>query len=132
METSKLNWQLWLKQGDQYFKAATPKSSTSRFDTVVRYNLISMSLEGYIMAILDFHQKMPENHTYIDLITALETVMPIDEVLKNRILQYESIQSICSIDKFHIAKPTEEEIFDLKGAISEISILAHNTCIAAA
>ncbi|MBU1054005.1 MAG: hypothetical protein KKC46_09270 [Proteobacteria bacterium] len=128
MNTHSLNWQTWLKNGDQYLKAATPKSKKSRFGAGIRYNLLSMSLEGYVMAILDYHHDLPQNHTYIDLIIALETVMPIDETLKKRILQYENIQSICSIEKYHRRDPTEEELDDLKGAIVEISMMAHKTC----
>jgi hypothetical protein len=128
MNTTSLNWQTWLVQGDQYFKAATPKKTVSRFATDIRYNLISMSLESYIMAILDFHNTLPDNHTYIDLMTALETVIPVDAELKKRILQYESIQSICSVDKYHRINPTEEELLDLKKAIGEIKMLAYKVC----
>lgn len=128
MKTNKLNWNTWLKNGDQYLKAATPKAKKSRFGADIRYNLLSMSLEGYIMAILDFHNNLPLNHTYYDLVTALETVRPIDAKLKKRILQYENIQSICSIEKYHRSDPTEEELDDLKGAIIEISLMAHQTC----
>lgn len=128
MYKSDLNWQTWLKNGDQYLKAATPKGKKSRFGTDIRYNLLSMSLEGYIMAILDFHNKLPDNHTYKDLIFGLERVMPVDTALKQRILQYENIQSICSIEKYHRSSPTEEELDDLKGAINEISMIAHRTC----
>lgn len=130
MSEKKLNWRIWLQQGDQYLKAATPKSGISRFGTEVRYNLISMSLEAYIMAIMDFHQALPKNHTYTDLIIGLETVIPLDEKLKNRILQYENIQSICSIEKYHTVAPTEAELIDLKGAIIEISTMAHSICAA--
>ena len=132
MELRELNWHTWLKQGDEYKKAGTPKGSSSRFGTDVRYNLISMSLESYIMAILDFHGTLPDNHTFLDLITALETVMPVNEGLKKRILQYESIQSICSIDKYERVNPTEEEVSDLTGAIEEISVIAHETCVSVA
>lgn len=128
MKESKLNWSNWLIQGDQYLKAATPKSGISPFGAEIRYNLISMSLEAYIMAIMDYHQAMPENHTYTDLIYGLETVMPLDEDLKNRILRYENIQSICSIDKYHTEAPSEDELFDLKGAVVEISTMAHAIC----
>lgn len=128
MYKSDLNWQTWLKNGDQYLKAATPKGKKSRFGTDIRYNLLSMSLEGYIMAILDFHNNLPDNHTYKDLILGLERVMPVDAILKKRILQYENIQSICSIEKYHRSSPTEEELDDLKGAINEISMIAHRTC----
>ena len=128
MKTGDLSWRTWLKNGDQYLDAATPKKKTSRFGTDIRYNLLSMALEGYIMAILDFHGDLPENHTYTDLVLALERVVPIDNALKKRILTYENLQSICSIDKYSRKNPTEMELVDLKGAIDEISRLAHETC----
>jgi hypothetical protein len=128
MEESKLNWKTWLVKGDQYIKAGTPKSGKSRFGTDINYNLLSMSLESYVMAILDYKQNLPDNHTYSDLIYGLERVMPIDQDLKHRILKYESIQSICSIDKYSVTLPTEEEINDLRGAINEIKELAYSTC----
>lgn len=128
MLKTKLNWKTWLEQGDQYLRAATPKTGKSFFGPEVRYNLISMSLEAYIMAIMDYNEALPQNHTYTDLIMGLETVINLDENLKNRILKYENIQSICSIDKYHILAPTEDELFDLKGAIVEISEMAHTVC----
>jgi len=128
MTTQDLNWQTWLKHGDQYLKAATPKGKKSRFGADIRYNLLSLSLEGYIMAILDYHRKLPDNHTYTDLICALETVVPIDETLKQRILRYENIQSICSIEKYYRSSPTEADLHELRGAIDQISKLAHTQC----
>ncbi len=125
LKKSDLNWQKWLKNGDQYLMAATPKGEKSRFGADIRYNLLSLSLEGYIMAILDYHNDLPLNHTYTDLINSLETVIPIDKKLKVRILKYENIQSICSIEKYHRTNPTEEELDDLKGAVTEISKIAH-------
>lgn len=124
-----LNWRTWLEEGDQYLRATTPKVEVSRFRPEVRYNLISMSLEAYIMAIMDFYKKLPQNHTYSDLITGLETVVDLDEGLKKRILQYENIQSICSVEKYHTTAPTEEELVDLKGAVVEISGIAHSICV---
>jgi len=128
MRDRELNWRTWIIQGDDYLKASKPKGKKSKFGTTILYNLLSMSMESYIMAILDIHKTLPENHTYTDLINALEVTIALDEVLKNRILKYESIQSICSVDKFIINEPTEGEIFDLGGAIDELSLLAHQIC----
>ena len=128
MKTDNLNWQTWLKNGDQYLNAATPKKKTSRFGSSIRYNLLSMALESYVMAILDYHGDLPENHTYTDLMIALERVVPIDNTLKKRILAYENLQSICAIDRYSRKDPTEEELTDLKGAIDEMSRIAHKTC----
>lgn len=128
MEKEKTNWVTWLVKGDQYLTAGTPKSDKSKFGTDILYNLLSMSLESYIMAILDYKQNLPDNHTYTDLIYGLERVMPIDKDLKLRILKYESIQSICSVDKFSITLPSVEDINDLRGAIVEIKDLAYTSC----
>ena len=132
MKESRLNWKTWLSSGDQYLKAGTPKGTKSRFGTEIRYNLLSMSFEGYCMAILDFKRNLPDNHTYTDLIHGLERVMPIDQDLKARLLKFENIQSICSIEKFHIASPSEEELRELTVAIHEIRSLAYETCISVA
>jgi len=128
MKISNLNWRTWLKNGDQYLSAATPKNKAGRFGANIRYNLLSMALEGYAMAILDYHGDLPENHTYTDLMAALEEVVLIEGSLKKRILACENIQSICSIDKYSRNDPTEEELKDLKGAIDEMGRIAHETC----
>lgn len=125
MANKKLNWKTWLQEGDQYLKAY---GTRSRFGAEIRYNLISMSFEAYTMAILDFHNCLPNNHTYTDLLIALESVITIDKTLKSRILKYENIQSICSIDKYHTEKPSEEDLSDLKSAVIEISTIAHTIC----
>lgn len=128
MENNKNNWTEWLMQGDQYLKAGTPKSGKSKFGTGILYNLLSMSMESYIMAILDYKKNLPDNHTYTDLVNGLERVMPVNPKLRDRILKYESIQSICSVDKFIIKEPTTHQIDDLRGAIIEVKGLAYDTC----
>ena len=128
MDTMELNWKVWLTRGNQYLRAASPKSEKSRFNTDIRYNLLSMGMESYIMAILDYHNTLPDNHTYTDLIMALENVVPIKKTLKNRILKYENIQSICSIEKYHRTSPSEADLTDLHGAIVQIAEIAVNIC----
>lgn len=128
MSEQRINWEIWLQQGDQYLTAGTPKGDKSKFGTSILYNLLSMSLESYVMAILDFKQNLPDNHTFTDLIMGLERVTPINQTLKQKILKYESIQSICSVDKFSIKQPSVDEIDDLRGAIVEIKTMAYEHC----
>ena len=122
------NWKKWLKDGDEYMKSMPAPGITSKFGTDIRYNLLSMGFESYVMAILDYKENLPDNHTYTDLIYGIERVMPFDQDLKKRILKYESIQDICSLDKYTILQPSEEDIRDLHGAILKIKDLAHCTC----
>ena len=56
------------------------------------------------MAILDYHGTLPDNHPFIDLVAALELVSPLEQSLKGRILKYEGLQTICSIDKYSLLK----------------------------
>ena len=129
MPETAINWRIWIAQGDQYFKAAAPEGRKSKLNAAIRYNMLSMAFEGYVMAITDFYKNLPENHTYTDLLNALDQVQPIDASLKERILRYENIQSICSIEKYHTVDPSEEDLEDLEGAIREIAVIARRTCV---
>lgn len=128
MSNQKLDWKTWLKRGDQNLRSAIPKGEKSKFGTSIRYNLLSMSFEDFSMAMLDYHNSLPDNHTYTDLLNALEKCVPVREDLKNKILKYESIQSICSIAKYTRTDPTEEEIAELTEAVTEIKELAYKVC----
>ena len=121
------DWQTWLENGDRYLAAAAGKKG--RFDTALRYNLLSMALEGYVMAISDFHSLLPDNHTYTDLMDALERVAPLAPDLKEQILAHESIQQICSIEDYHRSHPTETALADLRQAIEQVASMAHETCL---
>lgn len=127
MISTELNWETWLRNGDQYLKAAGTPEKT-RFDTDILYNLLGMALEGYVMAILDIHNSLPDNHTFTDLMDALETVCPVNIELRKRILDYENIQSICSTEKYHREKPAVHEVHELRKAVKEIGTLAHEIC----
>ncbi len=124
------NWKTWIEHGNLYIKSCTPRNDKPKFfRPSIRYNLLSMAFESYVMGILDYHKTLPENHTYTDLVYALEKVIPLEIGLKNRILKYESIQSICSMDKYIIKEPTEYELTDLYSAVKEISVMAGKICV---
>jgi len=128
MAESTNNWRTWIVKADQYMKAAAPEGRKSRFNNSIRYNMLSMSFESYVMAVMDYHHTLPLNHTFTDLVEGLEKVAPISDTLKQRILQYENIQSICALDKYHIQEPADAELQDLEAAIREIGAVAHRIC----
>ncbi|MFW5657591.1 MAG: hypothetical protein ACOCXS_03255 [Bacteroidota bacterium] len=128
MSTRELNWHTWLKEGDQFIHAATPKNPLKAFRPEIRYNLLSMAFESYVMAILDFFNTLPDNHTFTDLFLALDKVMLVDKTIKQRILNYENIQSICSVEQYHTRPPEESELDDLRDAIMHIKNRAYETC----
>lgn len=121
-------WTTWLTNGEKYFRAACPEGRESRFLPELRYNLLSMSLEGYVMAIADFHNTLPYNHTYTDLMETLETLVSLDPDLKARILKHERLQEICSLEDYHRSTPSEEDLAELGSAVDRIGTLARSVC----
>lgn len=122
-------WEEWLDNGEKYYKAASPKDGKSRFTPDLQYNLLSMSLEGYVMAISGYHNLLPENHTYTDLMDALERVVQVDPDLKEQVLRHESIQEICSIEDYSRSHPSETALGELRAAIFKLGELAHKICV---
>ena len=118
----------WLKEGAQYQKAVTPGSMKVKFTPTIAYNILSMSLESYCMAIMDKHQNLPDNHTFYDLVDGLERVIALDPVLKDRILDLGKYQEICSIKEFQIAQPDEQAIVEFHEVLKDVAALAEQQC----
>lgn len=124
-----LNWQQWLKEGQQYEKAGIGKNKTaSKLDPIIVYNLFSMSLESFCMAILDYHGTLADNHTFSDLLDSLERVCPVKPDLKCRILELEKCQQICSFDDFVVAQVDSIVNREFQDVIKLVSELAHAEC----
>ncbi len=123
-------WQKWLREGDQYRKAAGNDSNRKpKFGVSIQYNIVSLALESYVMAILDYFNTMPDNHTFTDFVEALEKVIPLDPTLRERILRHEQIQKICSFTDYVREEATSEQIRDFKDAVGQIAALAHDICV---
>ena len=60
------NWSIWLREAHQYLKAG--KNEKKRFDNSILYNLLAMSLEKFVMAILGYNLMLPVNHKFTDLV----------------------------------------------------------------
>ena len=122
------DWTTWLANGEQYYRAACPEGRKSRFLPELQYNLLSMSLEGYVMAIADVNGTLPYNHTYTDLMETLETLVPLDPDLKAVILKHERLQELCSLDDYHRSTPSEADLAELRSAVDRIGALARTAC----
>lgn len=124
-----MDWKTWLKGGDQYLRAASGKNGApSKFSPVVRYNLLAMGLEGYVMAAVDAHRNLPDNHTFTDLMEAMDKYCPIDPELRAKIIHYENAQHLCRFDQFTIRELTAPELDDFRSVVTELGAFAHAEC----
>lgn len=124
-----LNWKQWLIEARQYEDAGTSKNrAASRLSPVVVYNLFSMSLESYCMAILDYHGTLADNHTFTDLMDSLEKICVVDPELKRRILDLEKCQQICSFKDFTIAEVDSIINREFQNVLGVFGELARTQC----
>ncbi len=124
------NWKIWLDNGIGYEGSARGKNGKpSMFSTTIQYNLIALALESYVMAMVNYHGQLPENHTFTDLIRAWEAIRPLDPGLKATILKYEDMQALCSIEHYNRYVPTAADIEELSQAVSKLGAVAKATCL---
>lgn len=120
------NTQIWLNEGCQYLTAASGEKK--KFSPAIRYNLLAMAFEKFVMAILIHHGTLPDNHTFSDLLIGLERVVTIDSGMKKTILRLESAQQICSFTDCFIRELDEQDLDTMKQVMVDIKALAEHNC----
>jgi hypothetical protein len=119
----------YLTEGIQYRKAAGGnEGKPSKWDTSTRYNLYAMSVEKYMMAIVVQNNDLADNHTFTDLIAAVERHVALPEDLKSELLELEQVQSICSVFEYHREEPSAEVVERLRCATERIGGIAEEIC----
>lgn len=107
-------WKKFISDGDKYLKTAVNgcKNRKTVFTPNIIYNIVSMSIENYIMGYLFYHNHLPDNHTLIDLINGVKEISEVDDDLYKKVIHMNRFQeAICSLSA-HIAEVPEEK--DLK------------------
>jgi hypothetical protein len=80
-----------------YHRRAEKFSQTKRPANLV-FNIASMALERYLVALCDLHCVTPENHDYGCLMSAVETVMDFPTVLNQNIRALDDVFGLCSLE----------------------------------
>jgi hypothetical protein len=97
MEKKLMNWDEFLKEGNNYYLKGRNWSINKKFNNDLIYNLILISIEKNIMAICMKNNYLPENHTITDLICAVKKIISLDEQLEKNLLEIEKYQFICTM-----------------------------------
>lgn len=71
----------------------------------VVFNVASVALERYLVALCGLYGIEPENHNYTCLMDALETIITVPVVLNQEIRSLDSIFGICSLENYHHGAP---------------------------
>ena len=74
------------------------------------FNIASVALERYLVALCDLYGEDPRNHNYITLMRSVENFMEIPKDLNKRIKAMDWIFGICSIDEYRHPNPDEKDM----------------------
>ena len=74
------------------------------------FNIASVALERYLVALCDLYGEDPRNHNYITLMRTVETLVEVPKELNKRIKAMDWIFGICSIDEYRHPNPDEKDM----------------------
>lgn len=119
----------FLTEGIQFLKAAQGKDGKpSKLAADIRYNLLALSLEKCMMAILLYNHDMADNHTFTDLLNSVVRHVEIPPVIANEIAALEQVQSICNVYEYHREIPSDIVVARLASVALYIKDLATGIC----
>lgn len=75
----------------------------------VVFNVASVALENYLIALCNLYGIEPGNHNYICLMDAVEEVLVIPPELNRAIRSLDDIFGICSLENYHHGTPQQAD-----------------------
>jgi|WetSurMetagenome_2_1015567.scaffolds.fasta_scaffold00063_36 hypothetical protein len=87
------------------------------------FNVASVAIEDYLLALCSYHGVMPFNHNYTCLMDAAERVVTFDPDLRNNIRSLDEIFGICSVENYHHGIPTPGDSLRTLSMCSELTEL---------
>ena len=73
------------------------------------FNVASIALERYLIALCSLYGKMPFNHNYSCLIDTVVSVISFPSDLIDEIISLDKIFGICSLDNYYHGVPVPED-----------------------
>lgn len=73
------------------------------------FNVASIAIENYLIALCAYHNVMPSNHNYSNLLADARSVMPFEPELAASIEALDEIFGICSLEHYHHGEPSGDD-----------------------
>ncbi|MDR0572783.1 MAG: homocitrate synthase [Tannerella sp.] len=92
-----------------YHRRALRFSETGRSSELV-FNVASIALERYLVALCHLHGVEPENHNFVSLMNAVEKLVDVPHEISRDVRRLDLIFGICAPDeKYHHGKPADAD-----------------------
>jgi hypothetical protein len=89
------------------------------------FNVASIAVECYLIALCAWYGSMPFNHNYASLMDTAEEVMQFPPELSVKIRALDEIFGICSLDDYHHGTPTEADATGIIAICQALSVMLH-------
>ncbi|MDQ1304396.1 MAG: hypothetical protein QG671_223 [Actinomycetota bacterium] len=70
------------------------------------FNVASVALEHYLIAICNSNGVEPVSHTFSDLMSDVESLLDVEPDVSDAVRSLDEIFGICSVDDYHHTEPT--------------------------
>lgn len=111
----------FISQANAYYKTALGGVNRKNiFTNEILYNIISMSIEKYLMGFLMSRNQLATGHTLTTMILDVKKYITVPESLEKRMDYFDRLQFICTFAFFKQEPITDKDIVDMIQVLKEI------------
>jgi HEPN domain-containing protein len=110
------------RSAQMYHYRAEQFLAEGQYHSVV-FNVASVALENYLIALCDLYGVEPVNHNYTCLMNTVEEFMDFPELLSREIRALDSIFGICYLESYHHGTPKPSDSARILALCGEIRAL---------
>lgn len=92
------------KDGEAYYKRALQFRDAAQPHSLV-FNVASVALERYLVALCELHGEEPMNHNFITLMITVDKLMPVPRELSKQVKSLDQIFGICFLEDYYHGTP---------------------------
>ncbi len=114
-------WNGYYSEAVAYYKTTVGARAKSRpFGNLVYYNLIGLSLEGLLTALIAKDGNLPEHSSISSMLRMLKAKYDVPETFIEESRFYNKFMNFCSLEVLETLEPTDEEIDRMIGFVSNL------------
>lgn len=119
-----------IKEAESYFNSARRGFYNSKkFNEELVFNIITMSVEKFLVGLLMSKGIMPVNHVIKHLLEETEEHFTLNESIKKTLSVIDDYLYICSMDSFTSKIPSKAELEELINATGMLKELAYDKTV---
>lgn len=114
-------WKEFYDEAKGYHKAVKSAVEKGKYNPETNYNIITMSVEKYLVAVLFYVDIPATNHTLSGLVAEVKFQgHHFSDELESEISFIDSFQYICSIEGFEMREPSQSDVERMTKALNQL------------